>query len=277
MMKAMDPHIEFLYQHISEWIPAGTVNFSHFTFMHPWDIGLVSLAIVKHQAEKGDGNIVLPENTDLRAYLKRMHLGSLLHELGCTSAADLLGAIQLTEHTTMNIQEILHCRYIDEFSARLGHFEKMFRNFGLDEEDAKRAVVIVGELGNNVFDHNLGNWPTNFSGSIIAAQNYPRLKRIEMIIADAGVGFMGSLRGAFPDLKSDVEAIKKGLSGHSGWIGVRRGNGLQTVQRWTIDNFHGALTIHSGNGLVQVDEHGIEARETVPILGTLAQFVLQYE
>lgn len=276
-MKAMDPHIESLYKHIDEWIPAGTVDFSRFAFMKPWDIGLVSLSAIKHQAAAGDGKIVLPENSDLCSYLKRMHFQKILTELGCTAAATTLEAIPLTERENVNIQEILHCRYIADFSARLGHFERMFKNFGLNEEDTNRAVVIVGELGNNVFDHNLGNWPTNFSGAIIAAQNYRRSKRIEMIVADAGVGFLGSLRAAYPELRNDVEAIKKGLAGHSGWIGVQRGNGLKTVQQWTIENFHGILTIHSGSGLVEVNEHGIEAKETIPILGTLAQFVIYYE
>ncbi len=152
----------------------------------------------------------------------------------------------------------------------------MFKNFGLNDEDAHRALIIVGELGNNVFDHNLGNWPTNFSGSIIAAQNYPRLNRIEMIVADAGVGFLGSLRNAFPDLTTDIAAIKKGLEGNTGRIGENRGNGLKTIQKWTIGNFHGILTIHSGGGLVQVDENGTQEKEVAPIVGTLAQFVIYY-
>jgi hypothetical protein len=153
----------------------------------------------------------------------------------------------------------------------------MFKSFGLNEDEAKRAVVIVGELGNNVFDHNLGNWPTSFSGSIIAAQHYSRSKRIQVIVGDAGVGFLGSLKNAFPDLRNDIDAIKKGLEGNTGRIGEKRGNGLKTVQDWTINNFHGILTIHSGRGIAQVDEYGIESMPTIPILGTLAQFMICYE
>jgi len=273
----MDPHIESLYDHLDEWIPAGMVDFSHFDFMHPWDIGLISLLAIKHQATVGDGNIVLPRNANLRSYLKRMHFHTFLRELGCAHSAALFDSILISEHENMGLQEILHCRYLDDFSARLAHFERMFKNFGLGEEDAHRALIIVGEFGNNVFDHNLGNWPTNFSGSLIAAQNYPRLKRIEMIVADAGVGFLGSLQNAFPDLQTDIAAIKKGLEGNTGRIGEKRGNGLKTIQQWTIGNFHGVITIHSGSGLVQVDEHGIEEKEVAPIVGTLAQFVIYYE
>jgi hypothetical protein len=78
-------------------------------------------------------------------------------------------------------------------------------------------------------------------------------------------------------LHSDLEAIQKGLEGYTGRIGENRGNGLKTIQNWTINNFHGILNIHSGNGLVQVDENGTQIKEVMPILGTLAQFVLYYQ
>ena len=77
-------------------------------------------------------------------------------------------------------------------------------------------MSVVGELGNNVFDHNSGSWPLNISGCIIAAQNYSKEKSIQFVIGDPGVGFRGSLKSAYPEINNDIEAIKKGLAGNTG-------------------------------------------------------------
>lgn len=272
----MDESIEDFYNLLPKIVNGHTIDLSCLDFIHPWTIGASCLLLIEYQQFE-DRRVILPTNNDLLHYLKRMHFDERLKEFGYRDAATIFAGTSISEHENLNVHEITRCRYADEFSARLGQFEQMFRNFGLNDEDARRALVIFGELGNNVFDHNLGNWPTNFSGSIVVAQNYPAKKRIECVIADVGVGFFGSLRAAFPDLHSDLEAIQKGLEGYTGRIGETRGNGLKTIQNWTINNFHGILNIHSGKGLVQVDESGIQAKEVMPILGTLAQFVLYYK
>ena len=85
----------------------------------------------------------------------------------------------------MNVYEITHSLYRDDFNARLTKIRSMFKNFGMsDEDDVNRATVLVGELGNNVFDHNEGLWPVDVRGAIIVGQNYPKLKKIEVAIAD---------------------------------------------------------------------------------------------
>lgn len=47
--------------------------------------------------------------------------------------------------------------------------KSMLKNFGLNVDDEARATALVGELGNNVFDHNDGQWPTDVRGAIILA------------------------------------------------------------------------------------------------------------
>ncbi len=272
----MDESIEDFYQLLPKIVNGHRVDLSCLTVMHPWAIGASCLFLIERQQFE-DKEVILPKDAELLRYLKQMHFDERLKELEYRDAASVLAAIPISEQEDLNAHGTIHCRYGDEFNARLGRFERMFQNFGLNDEDAKRALVIFGELGNNVFDHNLGNWPTNFSGSIVVAQNYPQRKRIECVIADVGVGFFGSLRAAFPILHDDLGAIQKGLEGYTGRIGETRGNGLKTIQNWTIKNFHGILNIHSGNGLVQVDENGIQTREVMPILGTLAQFVIYYK
>lgn len=262
------------HKNLNEIIKGSVIDLSVLDFLYPWDMVMVSLLLIEKK-DLPDKKVILPKNIDILKYLKRMHLPEILKELGYRESEDF-GSIEVSEQYNLNVQELLHCKYRDEFDARLGHFLKMFLNFGMDINDAKLATAIVGELGNNVFDHNLGKWPTDISGCVIAAQNFPKLKKIEFAIGDPGIGFLGSLKAAFPELNSDIEAIKKGLAGNTGRTGEKRGNGLKYIQNWTIKNFSGKLTIHSGEGIIEVSEKKTSESVGVKILGTLAQFVIYY-
>ena len=249
---------------------------SEVEFLDPWTMVLICLLLIERH-NLPDKKIILPKSEELLKYLRRMHFNNVLAELGYNSEAEILESVQVPEKYNMNIQEILHCSTRDQFDGRLGRFVSMFQYFGMSENEAKRATSLIGELGNNTFDHNLGNWPTDISGCIIAAQNYPNLKRIQVAVGDPGVGFLGSLKAAFPELTNDIEAIKKGLGGNSGRIGEVRGNGLRIIQSWTIDNFSGMLSIHSGEGFVSAEKNRMSEKKANRILGTVAQIMIYYK
>lgn len=261
---------------INKVISGHTIDISGVTFIDPWCMVLLCLLLAKN-SEFEDKNIILPNEDDLLTYLKRMHLSDILDKFGYNNAVTSLEPIRISEHPTLNVQEIIHCEFSDEFNSKLEHFLKMFNNFGLSVEDSKLATGLIAELGNNVFDHNLGTWPTSTVGCFIVGQNWPKTKRIHVAVGDVGVGFMGSLVTAFPELRSDEEAILKGLAGFTGRVGEKRGNGLKLIQEWTIKRFSGELLIHSGNGIAKVDKKGISSHGTFDLLGTIAQVVLYYE
>lgn len=271
----MDRGIEQPYQSVARWASASSLDLSRAEFLYPIEI-IESCLLLARNSVVPNRTLVLPTNPETLHYLERMHLDVVLHELGYREQAEQLQAHTGSERDAVSFHEILHCVASDAFSARLGRFERMFHSFGLDDDLVKRATVLIGELGNNAFDHNLGNWPTNVSGVFIAAQNYSKLRRVEVAVGDPGVGFRVSLHNAFPDISNDVEAIKKGLAGFTGRVGEKRGNGLKVIQHWTVDNFSGTLTIRSGNGLVRVSRAGIESTEVGYNFGTTAQLVLNY-
>ncbi len=262
------------YKLIDKFVKADSIDLSNISFIHPWPLLMVCLLLI--ESSSSPKKLIIPENRDACSYLSRMHLANILRELGYQDQAQAISDFESTEQKNLNIHEIVHCSYRDDFNARLGRFIGMFQNFGLSIEDSQRATAVIGELGNNVFDHNSGSWPTNTVGCIIAAQHYPKKRTIEIAIADPGIGFLGSLSAAFPNMKDDITAIKKGLAGNSGRIGEVRGNGLRLVQHWTINNFLGTVMIHSGNGLVVVDRTGMKSFTVNKIAGTLAQFVINY-
>lgn len=272
--------MDFLFENanvvIDQIVKNGEIDLSEVKFMDPWTADLLCLLLIERHTANNK-KLILPKSRDLLNYLKRMHLCKILRELGYREEFESLDKVQMPENYNLNIQEILHCEYRDEFDGKLERFMEMFKNFGLNDDDARLATALVGELGNNTFDHNLGSWPTDISGCIIVAQNYPKKKKIQVAIGDPGVGFLGSLKAAFPDLKTDIEAIRKGLGGNTGRIGELRGNGLKLIQQWTINNFSGKLAIQSGEGLVIAGKSGITEAKRKRILGTLAQLMIYYK
>ncbi len=263
------------YKNVSKIIKGSVIDLSEVEFVHPWSMVMICLLLIERKSDPNK-KLILPSKTETNVYFKRMHFDKILAELGYDEAKEGLDRVQVPERNNINIHEVMHCYYRDEFNARLSRFITMFMNFGLSESDAQRATALVGELGNNVFDHNLGNWPTDVSGCIIAAQHYPNVHAIEIAVGDPGVGFSGSLIAAFPKISNDIEAIKLGLAGNTGRMGEIRGNGLKLIQQWTLQNFAGKVMIHSGNGLVIVDKSGMKDTKVNKILGTVAQFVINY-
>lgn len=274
----MDLTFNCIYEKSDKIFPAHTINLKSCTWFDPWVIGLACLKAIEYK-NCSDKNLVLPTKDDILSCLKRMHFDTLLKELTYNSFIEPLKRREINEKETPNVHEILHCEFRDAFEARLSSkIRIMFKNFGLDADDEERATSLVGELGNNVFDHNDGQWPTDVRGAIILAQHNPTKRQIEVVVADPGIGFSGSLKAVEPSIKSDIEAIQLGLRGVTGRIGEPRGNGLKIIQDWTINKFDGTVRIHSGSGLVIVDKKDGQRSKTVfSILGTLASFVVRYK
>ncbi|MDP2909757.1 MAG: hypothetical protein Q8N69_01655 [bacterium] len=272
----MDITFDNIYQNYINIFGKHNIDISNLEWCDPWVIGLVCLKAIEYK-DKVDKSIELPKDKKILSYIKRMRLNVLLEELTYKQFLAPFNEIEINERENLNIQEILHCEFRDNFDARLSsRIKNMFTKIGMNEKEGSMATALVGELGNNVFDHNEGLWPTNVRGAIILAQNNPTQKKIEVVVADPGVGFQKSLQLAKPFPKNDIEAIKLGLSGVTGRIGEPRGNGLRVIQEWTIGKFYGMVKIHSGNGLVIVDKNGQAEKVVFSILGSLTSFVVKY-
>jgi len=98
-------------------------------------------------------------------------------------------------------------------------------------------VAVAGEIGNNSFDHNLGNWP-DISGIFFAYDIHKR----SIVLADRGLGILTTLKRVKIELKTDKEALKVAfteiLSGRSP---ESRGNGLKFVRKIIAENPIGLL------------------------------------
>lgn len=142
-----------------------------------------------------------------------------------------------------------YCENTAVFQARLTRFESLLMNQQGYEKLFSLIVAVVGEIGNNSFDHNLGKWPDDpgiFFG-------YDLSKRI-VVLADRGLGVLATLRNVRPDLPSHIEAIRVAFTEVvSGRYPEKRGNGLKYVREVVLSNPI-SLFFTSGDADVRIQE-----------------------
>lgn len=137
------------------------------------------------------------------------------------------------------------CSTRDVFQGRLDSMLRDLSRKKLNGTELSLFTAILGELGNNCFDHNLGQW-RDISGCRF--QHGFQEGQLWGIIADRGQGVCSSLRRVVPNIKDDEEALEiafhKKLSGRSP---ENRGNGLKFVRSVINGNEERGLFFVSGN------------------------------
>jgi hypothetical protein len=130
-----------------------------------------------------------------------------------------------------------YCPNSSIFQARLSRFETELIKSGILKDKFSLVTSITGEIGNNAYDHNLGNW-LDIPGVFFI---YNISKR-QVAIADRGQGILTTLRKARPDLKNDQDALKMAFTEIiSGRAPESRGNGLKFVRKIVLDNKYNFL------------------------------------
>jgi excisionase family DNA binding protein len=128
-------------------------------------------------------------------------------------------------------------------------------------------VAMAGEIGNNSFDHNLGNWK-DIPGIFFAFD----IKKRCVVLADRGQGILQTLKKVKPALSDDGEALIVAFTEIiSGRAPEERGNGLKFVRRQIIKNSM-KLYFKTGNAELEIfDESPLTIRKSdIPIQGCVA-------
>ena len=152
------------------------------------------------------------------------------------------------------------------FSKTRDIFTAGLQSFIMKTEKYLEAAII-GEIGNNSFDHNFG-FITAFPGGVYFNAAY---KQKYTVLSDYGRGIRQSLLLVLPSLVSDTEAVEiaftKRISGRSP---EQRGNGLKFVsEAIRQNNWH--LYFQSGLGACSIDGKGINFLEkAISVTGCLA-------
>jgi len=145
------------------------------------------------------------------------------------------------------------------FQTKLNHLEVALQKIPELKKDFSFISSIVGEIGNNSFDHNLGSWP-DIRGLFFAYD----LNKRQIVLADRGQGILTTLVRAKPTLKNDSEALLTAFTEKiSGRAPENRGNGLKYVKKVVVDikkNIPLKLYFQSGNAFTVLDDKTINIK-----------------
>ncbi len=166
------------------------------------------------------------------------------------------------------LEQDFYCSTSDRFKAR---YERMANRLSTDSTIKDIGSLVssaAGEIGNNSFDHNLGNWP-DIMGTFFA---YDIGKR-RIVLADRGVGILATLSKVVPALKGNKEALRIAFTEIiTGRAPEHRGNGLKYV-RDAIIQANANLFFQSGDAVLEIKKGNptlIIKNADLPIRGCLA-------
>ena len=146
--------------------------------------------------------------------------------------------------------EEFYCPNSSIFQARLNKMESELDKIESVKEIFPLIVAVTGEIGNNSFDHNLGNWP-DIIGIFFG---YDLIKRV-IVLADRGQGILKTLQRVKPELEMHNEALRVAFTEKiSGRAPENRGNGLKFVKQVVADNPI-SLIFHTGNAKLEMQAH----------------------
>jgi len=159
-----------------------------------------------------------------------------------------------------------YCQTRDVFEARNNRLPENLIQKGLDESLAYIIYAMSGELGNNSFDHNLGNWPD--VPGVFFAFDYNGKNGI-LVIADRGIGILNSLRKAIPDLTDEKKALEIAFTKKiSSRVLENRGNGLKFIKSNVLEK-NLFLQLVSGETQVFLNHEMKISETTNPVKGCL--------
>ena len=122
--------------------------------------------------------------------------------------------------------EQFYCQNSGIFQARVAKMGGLM----MENKKAKSLFSLLtsmaGEIGNNSYDHNLGQWP-DMPGIFFGYD----LNKKQIVLADRGLGILQTLKRVKPELKNHEQALRVAFTEIiSGRKPEARGNGLKYVR-----------------------------------------------
>lgn len=142
-----------------------------------------------------------------------------------------------------------YCQTRDEFQARLETLQAVLKR-AVPLQAVSLISAVAGEIGNNSFDHNLGNWP-DITGIYFSYD----VKNRTIVLADRGQGILATLKRVKPELSNASAALKVAFTETiSGRLPEARGNGLKFVRSVIVDNPF-TLYFQTGDACLDLQQH----------------------
>jgi len=156
------------------------------------------------------------------------------------------------EPSEVDVAGDYYCQTRDIFQARLNRMiDDLLVDNNIKEEKVYFVSAVVGEIGNNSFDHNLGNW-SDVMGIFFAYDFVD--DKLKIVLADRGQGILKTLKKVKPELENDSEALETAFTERiSGRMPEARGNGLK-FSRESIKEENMHLVFTSGNAEAELNK-----------------------
>jgi len=125
-----------------------------------------------------------------------------------------------------------YCQNSAIFQARITKMEMLLLKNRNTKKLYSLLTSIAGEIGNNSYDHNLGQWP-DIPGIFFGYD----LNKKQIVLADRGLGVLQTLKRVKPGLKDHRGALEVAFTEIiSGRKPEARGNGLKYVRKVILEN-----------------------------------------
>lgn len=159
----------------------------------------------------------------------RYYLDSYISEF--LQEVDTLARDWVTATAIYEPRSDMYCRTRDVFQARLEKFQSKLTLLA-PLPTVSLITAVAGEIGNNSFDHNLGNWP-DVPGIFFSYSMRAKM----VVLADRGLGVLSTLLRVRPHLANSEEALQVAFTETvSGRYPEVRGNGLKFVRSIIVKN-----------------------------------------
>lgn len=219
--------------------------------------------------------------TGVFRHLKKLINNRLIYKVGHTPKVIYYPFIMNTEKNSQIEQNAVNwaisgnknmagedvlCQTRDIFQARLDHLFKDLQRKLQNDNLTFLIIAIIGEIGNNSFDHNIGSWPDT-PGINMTIDVEAR----KIILADRGRGVFATIKPIKPEIINDSDAIKVAFTEIiSGRYPEQRGNGLKFV-KGIIEKNNLWLNFYSGKAAATIDSSGLKITQSdTNIQGTLS-------
>lgn len=198
-----------------------------------------------HSIRKEEAGYRYYKRDDLDEYI-RSNLGNLLFRMAKSWIINDLAT---------EFYPDFYCSDISIFQARLSKLEEGIGKIRELGRMYPLILAITGEIGNNSFDHNLGNWP-DIPGIFFAYD----LDKRKIALADRGQGVLATLKKIKPKLSNHQDALRVAFTEIiSGRAPESRGNGLKFVRKVIADNKI-SLFFQTGDAQLKIKKNNFDLK-----------------
>jgi hypothetical protein len=183
---------------LPEWVTALEIDFSQNNFIEPWALAqFTAYGLNVKERLRIPVSATLASRNPANVYVGQMGLNHVLAT--GTSTPEWDNSSQNTGlHVIRNHQDVI--RFVQS-AVQLGA--------GPNDDTMDALKYGMAELGRNVVQHSGSS-----IGGVAIAQYFPARNALQISVCDAGRGVHSSLSRTYPELKTDLEALKLAVLPH---------------------------------------------------------------